>query len=185
MLKREFLKEKGLTDEQVEYVMSEAGKELTAEKNKNTVLETERDNYKAQLETAQASLKEFEGVDVKELQGKITQLNNDLQTKETAHQQKMADMLFENELKDAITQMGGRSVKSVMAELDIETLKTSKNQKDDIKNALETCKKDHDFLFGANEPINNVNVGSTQGMPSDNNGLDELKRIMGIKETKK
>lgn len=183
-MKTEELKAQGLTDEQIKFVFAESGKDIKAEQDKYTALEAERDNYKSQLETAQASLKEFEGIDVKELQGKITQLNADLQTKETAYQQKMADMLFENELKDAITQMGGRSVKSVMAELDIETLKASKNQKEDIKTALETCKKDHDFLFGANEPINNVNVGPTQGEPGGNQGLAELKRIMGIKEDK-
>ena len=33
-------------------------------------LEVERDNYKDSLDTAQNSLKEFEGVDVKELNGK-------------------------------------------------------------------------------------------------------------------
>ena len=43
--------------------------------NYKTVAEVEkittaRDNYKSQLETAQTALKEFEGVDVKELQGK-------------------------------------------------------------------------------------------------------------------
>ena len=183
-MKREFLEGLGLEKEVINKVMDENGKDITKEQQKYVTLETERDNYKSQLETAQASLKEFEGVDVKELQGKITQLNTDLKTQETTYQQKMADMLFENELKDAITQMGGRSVKSVMAELDIDTLKASKNQKEDIKTALETCKKDHDFLFGANEPINNVNVDTTPGAQGETSGLTELKRIMGIKEDK-
>lgn len=46
---------------------------------------TARDNYKEQLETAQNALKEFDGVDVKDLQGKIETLNNDLKTKETEY----------------------------------------------------------------------------------------------------
>ena len=46
-------------------------------------LRTARDNYKSQLETAQNALKEFEGVDVKDLQGKIDKLNNDLAQKDS------------------------------------------------------------------------------------------------------
>lgn len=180
-MKREELKEKGLTDEQIEYVMAQAGKELTAEQQKYSVLEAERDNYKAQLETAQTSLKEFEGIDVKELQGKITQLNTDLQAKETEYQQKVADMQFDSELKDAITKAGGRSVKSVMAELDIATLKASNNRNEDIKKALESCKQEHDFLFGSDEPINNANVGSTKGEPNSNTAMDTLRSAMGLK----
>lgn len=99
-MKREFLEGLGLEKEVINKVMDENGKDITKEQQKYVTLETERDNYKSQLETAQASLKEFEGVDVKELQGKITQLNTDLKTQETTYQQKMADMLFENGGKD-------------------------------------------------------------------------------------
>lgn len=180
-MKTEELKAQGLTDEQIKFVFAENGKDIKAEQDKYAVLEAERDNYKAQLETAQTSLKEFEGIDVKELQGKITQLNTDLQTKETEYQQKVADMQFDNELKDAITKAGGRSVKSVMAELDIATLKASNNRNEDIKKALESCKQEHDFLFGSNEPINNANVGSTKGEPNSNTALDTLRSAMGLK----
>ena len=50
ILKTETLKEKGLTQEQIDFVMAEVGKEM------NAVI-AERDGYKTQLETAQKSLK--------------------------------------------------------------------------------------------------------------------------------
>ncbi len=183
-MKTEDLKAQGLTDEQIKVVFAENGKDVKAEQDKYATLEAERDNYKTQLETAQASLKEFEGVDVKDLQGKITQLNADLQAKEKAYQEQIADMQFNNELKDAITQFGGRSVKSVMAELDIDTLKASKNRNEDIKKALESCKQEHDFLFSSNEPINNVNVGSTQATTNNNSALNTLRAAMGLEPAK-
>ena len=49
-MKRDDLTAKGLTPEQVEFVMSEYGREL------NPII-AERDAYKSQLETAQATLK--------------------------------------------------------------------------------------------------------------------------------
>lgn len=50
-----------------------------------------RDNYKSQLETAQTALKEFDGVDVKELQGKITELGGALAAKEKEYAEKIND----------------------------------------------------------------------------------------------
>ena len=43
-----------------------------------TKLRESRDNYKSQLDTATTTLKEFEGVDVKELQGKSQSSMNSL-----------------------------------------------------------------------------------------------------------
>ena len=116
-------------------------------------LEAERDNYKEQLETAQNALKEFDGIDVKELQGKIETLNSDLKNKETEYQSKIADMEFSAVLDSAISSSKARNAKAVKALLDIEALKNSKNQSEDIKTAIEAIKTDNDYLFESNEPI--------------------------------
>lgn len=70
-----------------------------------------RDNYKTQLDTAQETLKSFEGVDVNELQGKISTLQNDLAAQKTAFEQQISDMEFNSMLEDAIGKAGARSVK--------------------------------------------------------------------------
>ena len=63
-MKTEDLQAKGLSQDQIDYVMAEYGKDING-------IKQERDNYKTQLSTAQATLKSFEGVNVSELQGKI------------------------------------------------------------------------------------------------------------------
>lgn len=123
-------------------------------------LEVERDNYKDSLETAQNALKEFDGVDVKELNGKIAQLTSDLTKKDSEYQAKIADVEFNSVLDSAISASGARNSKAVKALLEIEALKGSKNQEDDIKKAIEAVKTENDFLFGADEPINNVVIGA-------------------------
>lgn len=122
------------------------------EKVKNR-LEVERDNYKDSLETAQNSLKEFEGVDVNELNGKVAQLTADLAKKDTEYQAKIADMEFDYVLDNAVTASKARNVKALKALLDVETLKASKNQAEDIKTAIEAVKKDNGYLFESSEPI--------------------------------
>ncbi len=80
-----------------------------------------RDNYKAQLDTAQETLKGFEGVDVNELQGRISTLQNDLAAQKTAFEQQISDMEFNSMLEDAIGKAGARSVKAVKAELEFQS----------------------------------------------------------------
>ena len=90
-MQRKFLEELGLEKDVIDKIMAENGSDIEK-------IKADRDNYKSQLETAQEALKGFEGVDVKELNGKIAQLNSDLAAKDTEYQQKIADMEFNSVL---------------------------------------------------------------------------------------
>ena len=172
-MKKEDLTTLGLTEEQIAGVQKLNGLDIEAEKKKTTLAEGERDKFKEQYETTQAALKEFDGIDVKELQGKIEKLNTDLAAKDTEYTQKIADRDFQDALNAAIVTAGGKNGKAVMALLDVENLKASKNQEADIKAAIEACQKDNDFLFGANEPINQP-VGPTGGPTPSLKPLNEM-----------
>lgn len=115
----------------------------------------QRDAHKASLDEVNEKLKEFEGVDVDDLKGQIAKLQGDIKAKDDEHAAKEADRLFNDTLSEAIKEAGGRNSKAVMALLDIDTLKASKNQSEDIKKALETAKESDAYLFGVDEPINN------------------------------
>ena len=147
---------------------------------------SQRDNYKASLDDVNAKLKEFEGVDVKDLQGQITKLQGDLKAKDDEYAAKEADRVFMDSIKEAVKTAGGRNEKAVIAMLDIDALKESKNQSADIKKALEDVKKSDGYLFGAKEPINNP-VGGTGGEGGADIGGDNLASIrsaMGLPEAK-
>lgn len=110
-------------------------------------IETARDNYKMQLDTAQNSLKEFEGVDVNELQSKITTLTNDLAAKDSEFQAKLADMEFDSWLDGELTTAKAKNVTAVKALFDIKALKESKNRDADFTSALESVKTANGYLF--------------------------------------
>lgn len=184
-MKTEFLKELGLTDEQIDKIMAENGKDIKREQDKLTKVELERDNYKNQLETAQTALKDFEGVDINNLKNEIEKLQNDLKAKDEQYQKELAERDFNVLLDNHINSAGAKNAKAVKALLDIEALKASKNQEADIKAAIEACQKENDYLFGATEPINNP-VGPTGGNPpsSDDANLAALKAAMGLTDEK-
>lgn len=145
-----------------------------------------RDEYKESLDTVNGKLKDFEGVNVEDLKGQIMQLQNDLRAKDDAYAAKEADRKFTDTLKEAIKTAGGRNDKAVMALLDIDALKASKDQTEDIKKALETAKESDAYLFGANEPFLNP-VGATSGGGNEAGGdeLASIRAAMGLPAEKK
>lgn len=185
-MKTEFLKGLGLEQDAIDKIMAENGKDVAAEKAKTTKAEGERDNYKGQLDTVNAQLKEFDGVDVNDLKGQITKLQGDLKAKDDEYAAKEADRLFTDSLTTSIKDAGGRNAKAIMALLDIDALKASKDQTEDIKKALEDAKKSDAYLFGTNEPFNNP-VGPTGGGGEElgKDSMASIRAAMGLPEQSK
>lgn len=90
-------------------------------------IEAKRDLYKSQLDETQAALKDYDGVNVEELLGKISALEKTLADKEIEHASKIADMEFNFDLQEAIRASGAKNSKAVFALLDLDSLKASKS----------------------------------------------------------
>lgn len=160
-MKREDVKQRipGITDEQLDWLMGENGKDITKEKNRADGLQTQLDNANARLKTAQDGLKAFEGVDVKELQGKITTLQNQLT-------EQADNFVFDTQLDNAIRTANGHSVKAIRGLLDVEALRSSKNRDADITAAMEKLAKDEPWAFKAADGGNpgvKVDTGGEHG----------------------
>lgn len=183
-MKTEFLKGLGLEQEVIDKIMAENGKDIAAEQAKTTKAVSERDNYKEQLDTATSSLEKFKDVDPDAMQNEIDKLNQRLKDQESEYAAKEANRIFNDTLESAIKTAGGRNVKSVMALLDMDTLKASKNQSEDIAKALEAVKESDAYLFGSNEPFLNP-VGATGGSDiGGNSNIDAIRAAMGLPEKK-
>lgn len=153
-MKTEDLQAKGLTEEQITFVMAENGKDVKREKDR-------ADGYKSQLDTAKESLKSFEGVDVAKLKSEITRLNNDLANKDAEHAKTLADRDFNDMISKYAAEYKAHDAKAVLPFLDVEKLKASKNQEADVKAAFEAVKKDNAYLF-ADTKVPRV-ISSTPG----------------------
>lgn len=148
---------------------------------------SQRDEYKISLDTLNEKLKEFNGVDVADLKGQITTLQEDLKKKDAEYAAKEADRAFNDSLDKAITAAGGRNPKAIRGLLDLETLKGSKDQTEDIKKALEAVKESDAYLFGSDEPFLNP-VGPTNnngGGGGDLGNLASIRAAMGLPAAKK
>lgn len=183
-MKAEFLKGLGLEQDVVDKIMAENGKDVAAEQAKTTKAEGERDNYKDQLATATEYLEKFKDVDPAAMQSEIENLNKQLKDKDEEYAAKEADRIFSDTVKEAIKSAGGRNEKAVMAMLDMDALKASKNQSEDIKKALEAVKESDAYLFGSDEPFMNA-VGATGGSADvGGDNLSAIRAAMGLPTNK-
>lgn len=144
---------------------------------------SQRDGYKESLDTVNDKLKKFDGVDVEEMKSQIKALEDDLKKKDDEYAAKEADRAFKETLKDAIKTAGGRNDKAVMAMLDVDALKASKNQDKDIQSAIEAVKKESDYMFVPDKPVPKV-VSSTPGATKNTDDLktkanDALRSALG------
>lgn len=70
-MKTEELTAIGLTEEQATQVLAIHGKDIEKHKKSITALETERDDLKGRLDTAESTLKSFEGIDPAKIQQEV------------------------------------------------------------------------------------------------------------------
>jgi hypothetical protein len=156
-MKRSFLEGLGIEDkETIDKILNENGKDLESAKQELTV---QRDDYKSQLDKAQNTLKSFEGVDINELKGRISKLENDIATEKQNSEQRIADIQFDHLIMDTAKEFGAKDIEAVLPFVDKDKLKNSKNQEADIKAAFETVKKEKDYLFESEKPTEPIEGG--------------------------
>ena len=191
-------------------IMKEYGLEVPEDKKKDfekSVLEnyktvTDYDNQTKKLETADATIKAndtameelkkqlegFKDVDVTALNQRITDLETEKNNIKKEYDDKIAERDFNDILKDSITTANGKNAKAITALLDVEALKASKNQKEDIAAALKVLSEAEDskMLFGEPAPtvVGNGNpIGSVnKGGSTDNDAA--LRAAMGLPPVK-
>lgn len=157
-------------------IMKEYGLEVPEDKKKDfekAVLEnyktvTDYDNQAKKLDAANDTIKAndtamkdlqdkldgFKDVDVSGLNQRIKDLEAEKANIQKDYDARIADRDFNDLVKESIAAANGKNPKAITALLDVDTLKASKNQKEDIATALKalTEKEDSKMLFGEPDP---------------------------------
>ena len=136
-------------------------------------------------------LEGFKDVDVTALNKRISDLESEKANIQKDYDAKIADRDFNDLVKESIAAVKGKNVKAITALLDVDALKASKNQKEDIASALKdlTEAEDSKMLFGDPEP-NPVGTGNIIGQVRNGGGsVDDaaMRAAMGlppVQETK-
>ena len=163
-MKTEELKAQGLTQEQINFVMAENGKDIGKIQRELDDMIAERDKEKGRADSAEETLK-----DVDDLKKSIADWKKKAEDAEKDYKQKIADRDFDDLLKEAIKSANGLNEKAIIGCLDIPTLKASKNQKADVESAIKALSEAEDskMLFKAEDIVTphftSVNKGGNNG----------------------
>ena len=139
-MKREDLRAiEGLTEEQINEIMRLHGQDAAT-------YQATVQGLQAQLATAQQGLAAFDGVDVNDLRSQITNLTNQLS-------QQAAEFAFNGVLRAAAHEAGALDENDAIALLpNRATLRESKNQAEDVKQAFADLKSRKPYLFQQGAP---------------------------------
>lgn len=160
-MKREDVKKQipGITEEQLDWIMTENGADINREKTAAEQYRTQLTTAQAQLKTAQDGLAAFDGKKKpEEYEAELAKLKGDMQAQAEG-------FAFDNALNTAILGAKGRSVKAVRALLDLDALKGSKDRTTDISKALEDAAKANPWAFGEDGGVGRVDTGAAHGKP--------------------
>ena len=172
-----------LTDEQKATITKEVGE------NYKTIADWQKQHDKVQtlentLNETKDELAKFDGVDAAALNQKIKDLEADLDKKDADYQAQIAERDFQDMLKESIVTAKGKNAKAITALLDVDALKASKNQKEDIAAALKALAEAEDskMLFGESEPqnIGSGNPIGTVNKMGDQSGDAAMRAAMGL-----
>ena len=143
-------------------------------------LETDRDKWKAQAEAAEETLKTFEGIDPANIQKELSDWKKKAEDTKNEYERKLAERDFADLLREAIRSANGKNEKAIKANLDVAKLMESKNQKEDIKSAIDELVKSADtsFLF---ESESQVRFTHSMNHNTDNKEVTK-DQIMAIKD---
>lgn len=150
-MKREFLQNFKVGDlilpkEIIDAILDENSRDIDAAKKPFA----DYGDLKSRLEEADKTIEGFKGMDIEAIRKEADDWKAKAEQAEKDAAAKVSEVEFNSRLTAAITGAKGKSTKAIMGELGpekLEALKTSKNQEQDIKAALESLQKESGYLF--------------------------------------
>ena len=169
-MKTDFLKGLNLSQEVIDKIMAENGKDIAVEQKKAEKITQERDSYKLKAESletqvndANAEIQKFKDMDI----DGIKQAADDWKTKaekaKSDADAQISEMKFDYALTAALTGAKARNSKAVKALLDMDGLKLNDGKIIGLDEQLSQIKEENSFLFESDEPAPTIVKGTNGG----------------------
>ena len=178
-MKKEFLIELGIAEDVAAKIMAENGKDIQREQNKFADYE----DLKKSLADSQDALTKLQSMKPEELQGKIAELNKQLETVQAESAKKIADMEATGKVKDFLGSY--KFVNDLTRDSIADKLKqllTSEEAKGkDIKDIYTDLTKDmKNIVVDENAPKPPVQQSMTANAPTASSDDAAVRAVMGL-----
>lgn len=171
-MKTEFLKGLNLSQEVIDKIMAENGKDIAAEQKKTSKAEQDRDSYKeladglqVQLDNANNQIEEFKDLDVDGIKKAADDWKQKAEDAKAEADKKIQSMQFDYALSEALVGAKAKNTKAVKALLNMDGLKFNEGEIIGLDKQLEQLKLENDYLFESDKPAPKIVKGTGGGDP--------------------
>lgn len=170
-MKREFLKKMELTDEQIDAIMAENGKDVNGLKEQVNSLTTEKDGLQSQLTERDTQLKDLKGKvkDSDELTAEIDKLQKANKEAKEKYEANLTAQQKSFLVDKALTDVGARNAKAVSSLLDLDSVEVKDGQLTGLDDQLKALRESDGYMFKEDpqpsEPQPQGGVRITGGQP--------------------
>lgn len=183
-MKRDFLKEQGLSDEQINAVMAQYGQEVNPLQDQIHNLTAERDGYVKQLGERDNQLKDLsaKAKGNEELQATIDELKKSAQEAETNYHNELAKQQKFFAIDKALTGAGALNNKAVSALLDLDKVEMKDGSLTGLDEQLTALQESDSYLFKQEDSQKGIHITPGQPNPEGdgNNAKDAFASALGL-----
>ncbi len=188
-MKTEDLKTKGLTDEQITYVMAENGKDIAREQNAKTTAEKELANTKVLLDDANKQIDSFKGMDIEAIKKSAEEYKTKYEEADKKSKEDLAELKKSHAIDLALLNTHhAKNVKSVKANLNLENIKLDGDKLIGFDDQIELLKESDSYLFDLEKKVDEGNDGNDgkqkETIPPNSDKetkADQMLKAMGLK----
>ena len=172
-MKTEFLKSLNLSQEVIDKIMAENGKDIAVELKKAEKVIQERDSYKLKAESletqvndANTEIQKFKDMDIDGIKKAADDWKETAEKAKADADKQISQMKFDYALSAALTGAKAKNAKAVKALLDMDGLKFNDGKIVGLDEQLAQIKADNDYLFESDEPAPEFVKGTNGGSGS-------------------
>lgn len=172
-MKTEFLKSLNLSQEVIDKIMAENGKDIAVEQKKAEKVIQERDSYKLKAESletqvndANTEIQKFKDMDIDGIKKAADDWKETAEKAKADADKQISQMKFDYALSAALTGAKAKNAKAVKALLDMDGLKFNDGKIVGLDEQLVQIKADNDYLFESDEPAPEFVKGTNGGSGS-------------------
>lgn len=188
-MKTETLKNLGLTDEQIQSVMEENGKDIKREQQGKEAIEKELNDTKALLEDANKQIESFKGMDIEAIKKSADEYKTKYEEADKKSKEDIAELKKSHAIDLALLNTyHAKNVKSVKANLNIENIKLDGDRLIGFDEQVESLKESDSYLFDIEKKVDEGNGGNdNKGKetippnPEKESKADQMLKAMGLK----
>ena len=172
-MKTEFLKSLNLSQEVIDKIMAENGKDIAVEQKKAEKVIKESDSYKLKAESletqvndANTEIQKFKDMDIDGIKKAADDWKETAEKAKADADKQISQMKFDYALSAALTGAKAKNAKAVKALLDMDGLKFNDGKIVGLDEQLAQIKADNDYLFESDEPAPEFVKGTNGGSGS-------------------